>query len=211
LMRRSINPEPRLVVVPHQTHGSRIYVVEPAGVWEGRPGASSFPDCDGLVTSAGGVVIGVSSADCIPLFAFDDASGTLGIAHCGWRGIAAGIVEAMVASLEGAGAGRSGTRFLIGVSIGSCCYEVGHELLGAFSVSEVDECVGKARSEGERRMFDLKKLVARRLAEQGIDRDAVFTDNTCTSCRRDLLCSYRAHGSACGRMYSYLMKRVGER
>jgi YfiH family protein len=197
-MMGNVSPRPARVVIPVQVHGSRVIRIgaEAAQV--------SAPTCDGLVTSDCGVVIGVNTADCIPLIAVDQAARVAGVAHCGWRGIAAGVVESFLNELKAACGGSDlvDTRFLIGASVGPCCYEVGRDFLGAFSKREVAEC---SVSRGGSTAFDLKHLVRSRLAEDGIDQGSVFTDNTCTSCEGETLCSYRASGDACGRMYTFLM------
>jgi YfiH family protein len=208
LVRKNLTPPPGKVVIPVQVHGNRVMRVDAGG------GACEAPTCDGLVTASPGVVVGVNTADCIPLLAVSDGARVVGAVHCGWRGVASGIVRSFVAELraalaEGApagGAGLEGAMFLLGPSVGACCYEVGPDFLDAFGVREAEVC---ATARGGRTRFDLRKLVAMRLAEEGIDRSAVFTDNTCTSCNGDWLCSYRAGGDTCGRMYTYVMIRDG--
>jgi copper oxidase (laccase) domain-containing protein len=220
-MRRNVRPAPREVVIPIQIHGSRVTAVGGDVEAAARVGYMEVPGCDGLVTRAGGVVIGVNTADCIPLFAVNHETRAVGIAHCGWRGIAAGVIENLIESLEavsGAKSGRGGhdredgargwggpggTVYVIGASVGRCCYEVGDDFLERFSADEVKEC--SLGAHGGKTTFDLKMLVRRRLIHQAIDPAAVFTDNTCTSCLSRMLCSYRAAGDACGRMYSFLM------
>jgi copper oxidase (laccase) domain-containing protein len=149
-------------------------------------------------------MIGVNTADCVPLVAVCESARVAGVAHCGWRGISAGIIESFLRGLaEAVGErGLGGMRFVIGPSVGPCCYEVGDDFLRTFSEPEVAECGG---ARGGRSVFDLRRLVGRRLAHGGIDRAAVFADNTCTSCESDVLCSYRAGGKACGRMYTFVM------
>ncbi len=259
-MRRNVRPAPRRIAIPVQIHGSRVTVVGAGGVAGqldrasdsgasngaapvgdpaeavGHGGYLEVPACDGLVTGARGVVIGVNTADCIPLFAVNRETRTVGIAHCGWRGIAAGVVENLIEALgvmslvgrgrdvtegrEGGGdregrgglatedgprgsGGWGGTLYVIGASVGRCCYDVGADLLDRFSDDEVKEC--SSGGCGGKTTFDLKKLVRRRLIHRAIDPAAIFTDNTCTSCLSDMLCSYRVAGDACGRMYSFLL------
>ncbi len=229
-MRRNLSPAPRQVVIPTQIHGNGVTVVHGGGIADRRGRAMNadvlsvaaqadnrveaygereyleVPACDGLVTRARRVVVGVNTADCVPLFAVNQAARTLGIAHCGWRGIAAGVIESMVdvlGAVSGAKSEGAGTIYVIGASVGRCCYEVGDDLLNTFSAVEVRDC--SSRGCGRKATFDLKKLVRRRLTHQGIDPAAIFTDNTCTSCLSGALCSYRAAGAACGRMYSFLM------
>ena len=195
-MASSVSPPPAKVVIPVQVHGNRVVRVDRGGDICGTP------TCDGLVTAEPGVAIGVNTADCVPLLAVSPEPRVVGVAHCGWRGIAAGVVESLIVELEAAGADPHATDFLIGPSVGACCYEVGQDFLDAFSRREVIDC---SRPEGGGVRFDLRRLVRMRLADEGIDRAAVFTDNTCTSCASGSLCSYRAQGDACGRMYTYGM------
>lgn len=202
--RHNVRPAPRKVVIPVQVHGSRVVRAEGCG------DPRETPTCDGLVTAERGVMIGVNTADCVPLVAVSEGARVVGVAHCGWRGIAAGVVESFLEAVEAAVEGVSpeepgglgDVRFLVGVSVGPCCYEVGVDFLSAFSDREVEEC---AETRGGKTVFDLKRLVGLRLLDEGIDRAAVFTDNTCTSCAGDSLCSYRADGDACGRMYTFAM------
>jgi YfiH family protein len=200
---RNIRPAPREVVIPVQVHGSDVVRIGARGA-TGQDAQVSAPTSDGLVTSDCGVVIGVNTADCIPLVAVNEAARVVGVAHCGWRGVAAGVVESFLRELDAAAGstGRGETRFLIGASVGPCCYEVGEDFLSSFSESEIAGC---SVSRGGSTAFDLRRLVRARLAQDGIDQGSVFTDNTCTSCEGDTLASYRAEGDACGRMYTFLM------
>ena len=77
--RRNVNPEPRKVSVPVQVHGSRV-IRERAG-----GGFMEAPTCDGIVTGEPRVLIGVSTADCVPLLAVNEPARVIGVAHCGWR------------------------------------------------------------------------------------------------------------------------------
>ncbi len=203
-VRDHVSPAPRKIVIPVQVHGNRVVRVEGGG------DTCETPTCDGLVTAGRGVMIGVNTADCIPLLAIGEGARVVGVAHCGWRGIAAGVVGRFLGEMRaaaghgagGGGAGVPGMRLLVGASVGVCCYEVGDDFLRAFSEREVGEC---AASRGGRTVFDLKRLVLMRLADEGIDRTAVFTDNTCTSCESRSLSSYRAGGDTCGRMFTFAM------
>lgn len=178
------------VVVPDQIHGSSVFYVDSDHL-------SRNLRCDGLVTQSQGVALGVTVADCIPLIAHDDQGRIAGIAHCGWRGIAAGIVERFVEAFTQRGFNQSDLLFLIGASIGVCCYEVGEDLLTSFGEEEVDlVCIKK----DGKRFMDLKSMVALRLLRNGAKRDRIWLDPTCTSCSSSWLPSYRASKGSCGRM-----------
>jgi copper oxidase (laccase) domain-containing protein len=102
--------------------------------------------------------------------------------HCGWRGLAAGIVATGVEAV-------AGTAAAIGPGIGPCCYEVGPEVLGAFAG------LGEGLASGA--MLDLP-AVARRLLEQaGVQR--VEVAGLCTSCERELFFSHRRDAGTTGR------------
>ena len=82
-------------------------------------------EADVLVTRAPGRVIGILTADCVPVVVRGD--GVVAIAHAGWRGLVGGAIEAAVAAVgEVRGA-------WVGPSIHSCCYEVGPEVIAAFT------------------------------------------------------------------------------
>ena len=155
-----------------------------------------------MVTARPLVALGVSVSDCIPLFGVDPDTGVAGLAHCGWRGIVGGVVEEFLRVLESRSADPEHTAFLIGAGIGPCCYEVGNDLLEHFNRSEVSKYT---QSTGRGVFFDLKAVVASRLVAGGASPGKISIDNTCTSCQKYLLSSYRADGRDCGRMLAFLM------
>jgi copper oxidase (laccase) domain-containing protein len=102
--------------------------------------------------------------------------------HCGWRGLAAGIVARGVAEVQA-------TAAAIGPGIGRCCFEVGTEVLERFAG------LGDGIADG--RMLDLSEVAARLLAEAGVER--VERTDMCTSCEEDLFFSHRRDGGVTGR------------
>jgi YfiH family protein len=147
-------------------------------------------------------MLGITVADCIPLFAVNPEHGVVGLAHCGWRGVASGIVEGFVTHLKDLAAAIEPAHFMLGASVGSCCYEVKHDLLARFSQSEVQRC---AEIREGRTFFDLRSVVVSRLVALGVRPDKISVDMTCTSCKNDVLSSYRASGTECGRMLAVVM------
>jgi YfiH family protein len=199
------------LVVPLQVHGTRILTLRAN---EGRPprSACAEPECaepecaeaDGVVTDCEGLLVGVSVADCLPLVAFDLADGVIAVAHCGWRGIAAGIVEELglaIDRLAGEGAARARTRYLVGASVGACCYEVRDDLLGRFTPDEVRRFTA---TRDHKTFFDLKQVVASRLEARAVRPGDILIDKTCTACNKSQLSSYRREGASCGRMLAVL-------
>ncbi len=144
-----------------------------------RPG-SEIPEVDGHVVRAPGLAPLVFAADCLPVA----LSGPGGVAmlHCGWRGLAGGIVAA---GAEAVGA----TAAAIGPGIGPCCYEVGDEVLDAFSA------LGDGTADG--RMLDLPEVARRLLGEAGVTK--VESAGLCTSCEPQLFFSHRRDHGRTGR------------
>lgn len=193
-LERHLHPNPRRIAVPHQVHSTRVIGIDTVrdGELEG----------DGLVTSTPLTAIGISVSDCVPLFAVDVERGVVGLAHCGWRGVAGGVVEELLGALRSGGSDPALASFLIGAAIGSCCYRVGEDLLACFTTEEVRKF---SRSTERGVLFDLKAVVASRLVAGGARTGKISIDNTCTSCKKYLLSSYRADGRDCGRMLAFLM------
>ncbi len=183
----------RELIVPHQVHGSHISIVSSAG-----PGVLM---CDGLITSQKDLALGISVADCIPLLAFHPGGRVVGVAHCGWRGIASGIVREFCNKIEVMGFAIGEIFFLLGPAIGLCCYEVGEDVLLQFDPSAVGAHSSK---KGERLYLDLKAIVVDELQTQGVEQAKILIDKTCTSCQKSLLTSYRASGPECGRMLAVI-------
>ena len=186
----------RQVVIPRQVHGRDIKTVRAAG---SDAIASNFA-CDGLITDEPKAALGVSVADCIPLFAAGPG-GAIGVAHCGWRGIAAGIVEEFVRALASMKAKSDGATYVIGAGIGRCCYEVREDLLREFPLHEA---VRFSERRGQSIFFDLKQVVAARLMALGVEPAKISIDKTCTACQKYSLSSFRREGAKCGRMLAFL-------
>lgn len=176
-----VGTPPERVAMGWQVHGAELreWEAPPANGGYAAPGAE-LPKVDGHLTAERGVALLVLVADCLPVaLASPDRVAML---HCGWRGLAAGIVENAVARLDGPIAAA------IGPGIGSCCYQVGDEVLEAFG--ELD---GVANG----RMLDLEAVTRRKLAAAGVEQ--VEATGLCTSCRADLFFSHRRDGGVTGR------------
>ncbi len=169
------------IPIGRQVHGAEIARHEgpqmPSPFAE--PG-SEIPEVDGHVTADPGLAPLVFVADCLPVALV--GPGGVSVLHCGWRGLAAGIV-ARGAAAVGAEAAA------IGPGIGPCCYEVGDEVLVAFAG------LGDGIAEG--RMLDLPEVARRLLAQAGVA--AVESADLCTSCEAGLFYSHRRDRGTTGR------------
>jgi len=141
---------------------------------------------DGQVTTTPGVAPLALVADCLPVAVAGD--GAVAVLHAGWRGLAAGIIDAGVRALRELGADGA-LAAAIGPGAGGCCYEAGAEVHEAFAD------VPEAHHGGH---VDLKAVARRRLAEAGVEDVADL--GVCTICSDpDLLFSHRRDRGVTGR------------
>jgi polyphenol oxidase len=146
-----------------QVHGTRV-VVDGQGI----------EDADGQVTTARGVAATVLVADCLPV-ALAGAD-SVGVVHAGWRGLAAGVLEAGV---EATGA----VAAAIGPGIGPCCYEVGDDVRAAFGTQGPT--------------LDLKAVARARLQAAGVQE--IHDCGLCTACDPERFFSHRRDRGVTGR------------
>ncbi len=175
------------IAIGHQVHGAEI------ARWDGPPAVAlddargERAEVDGHVTSARGIGLLVQVADCLPVALA--TPGAVAMVHCGWRGVAAGIVARAVDEL-GAGAAA-----VVGPGIGRCCFEVGPEVVEAFADVPGAATPSPGRADGG--MLDLRAVVEARLRAAGVER--VEHVDLCTHCRDDLFFSHRRDGGVTGR------------
>jgi YfiH family protein len=178
----AVGVEPRNVPIGLQVHKADIAVHE--GPQEpslyAEPGAA-LEEVDGHVVRRPGLAPLVLTADCLPVALA--GPGGVAMLHCGWRGLAAGIVARGALAVEA-------TAAAIGPGIGPCCYEVGAEVLEAFAD------LGEGIADG--RMLDLPEVARRLLARAGIDQ--IESAGLCTFCEADLFFSHRRDKGFTGRM-----------
>jgi polyphenol oxidase len=179
-------------------HGARV--VRPAG-----PG--TYGPADALLTDDPGLVLWFTVADCVPVTLAAGSWRAHG--HCGWRGTAAGILEAMVAELmRSAGVSPQSLRAWAGPGIGPCCFEVGPEVAAIF---DRDALRFESPSGGgpEARIFlDLRAEIALRLRRLGLPPPAITIDTACTACERARFFSHRRDGIPTGRMAAFSFSAI---
>jgi YfiH family protein len=178
----AVGVELRDVPIGLQVHKADIAVhtasQEPSPFAE--PG-TALEEVDGHVVRQAGLAPLVLTADCLPVALA--GPGGIAMLHCGWRGLAAGIVARGAALVEAASAS-------IGPGIGPCCYEVGPEVLEAFAD------LGAGIADG--RMLDLREVARRLLARAGVAQ--VESAGLCTFCEPELFFSHRRDRGHTGRM-----------
>jgi YfiH family protein len=153
---------------------------------------------DAAWTDRRGVVLAVLTADCLPILVCDKRGTKIAVIHAGWRGLAAGVVEAGVRALRTPGAELS---VHLGPGIGPNAYEVGNDVREAF-VARDPLAQDAFRSNGPGRWFaDMYRLARIRLQALGVE--TVSGGEHCTFRERESFYSYRRDGVT-GRMASLL-------
>jgi YfiH family protein len=188
---RALGLEPGRIPIGLQVHGGDLaFHSEPQQPSPFAEPGSALPEVDGHIVSGPGLAPLVFTADCLPIALA--GPGGVAMLHCGWRGLAAGIIA------KGAEA-IAATDAAIGPGIGPCCYEVGDAVLGAFSG------LGDGIAAG--RMLDLSEVAVRLLAEAGVEKVAVA--GLCTSCEVDLFFSHRRDNGRTGRQAGLVWIEAG--
>lgn len=169
------------VAIGRQVHGAELAThAEPQDPSPFSEPGTPISEVDGHVVSAPGFAALVFVADCLPVALA--GPGGAAILHCGWRGLAAGILARGASAVDA-------THAAIGPGIGPCCYEVGDEVLAAFAG------VGEGVASGRR--LDLSEVTRRLLKEAGVTR--IETAGICTSCEAKSFFSHRRDAGRTGR------------
>ncbi len=212
---------PKLLTI-NQIHSSMTRLVRPEDAARTLKG-------DGMMTGEAGLLLGIQTADCIPVLVADRRTRAVAAFHAGWRGTLKRIVEG--------GIGRMRLEFgsrpedliaAIGPGIGQCCYSVGEEVRSEFEsqfeyasklfrdVYDSDPIKEKypllfltARAPGHSNIgpslhLDLVEANRRQLLDAGVAEDAIFVSGECTSCQTGRYFSHRAEHGFTGRMMSVI-------
>ncbi len=176
-----------------QVHGCGVAVLTAA------PAAT--PEADAAVTAAPGVVCAVLTADCLPVLLCSRDGGRVGAVHAGWRGLAAGVLEAAVAAL---GVPPADVLAWLGPAIGPSAFQVGPEVRAAFVETDPGAEEAFVPDGGDRWRADLQALARRRLAACGVEQ--VFGGGPCTHGDPARFYSYRRDGVT-GRMAALIWRK----
>lgn len=190
---------------------------------------------DGLITATPELLLGIQTADCLPVILVDTKRRAVGVFHAGWRGTVKRIVEKGVGEMRR----RFGTMprdlyAAIGPGVHGCCYRVGEEVRDHFESQfaysaklfrerkETSEIHQKypllfltARAPGHSQLpkqifLDLVEANRRQLLDAGISGKNISASELCTVCRNDLLFSYRAENGVTGRLMAVAGIRAGQ-
>jgi YfiH family protein len=209
--------KPWPLITPRQIHSDLIHHVS-------KPPKNPLTG-DGVITSTPGILLGIQTADCLPVILVDTKRKAVGVFHAGWRGTVKRIVEKGAGEmLRYFGTLPGDLKAAIGPGIHDCCYAVGPEVRDHFNsqfeyapklfheVEEFDEVREKypmlfltARAPGHSEMpkkiyLDLAEANRRQLLAVGVPAKNISVSKLCTSCHPEQLFSYRADKTVTGRM-----------
>jgi YfiH family protein len=175
----------------HQVHGNAVQ----AAPWTGTP------EADVAVAERPGDILGIETADCLPVLLVDPRTRHVAAAHAGWRGTVARAAVAALNALVARGSRPEDVIAALGPCNGPCCYEVGEELRAEFGPDGA--AFFRAGPRG-RPHLDVRAANVAQLVAAGVPAAQIHQVDDCTSCRPDLYHSYRREGRGGGRMISFV-------
>jgi YfiH family protein len=179
------------LLLMRQVHGVTVV----SAPWE------ESPEADAALATEPGLLLGIATADCLPVLLVDPVRHAVAAAHAGWRGTAGRVAARTVEALVAAGSRPEDLLAALGPGIGPCCYEVGEDVRVAFGPGA--EPFFRAGPRG-RAHLDLRRANGRQLEGAGLPLERIHLVEDCTSCRKDLYYSYRRDGTGAGRMISFV-------
>ena len=208
------------LVLLRQIHSGIVYRIE-----KGQPAASVLHAGDGMITAKQAILLGILTADCLPVLVADVRQRVVAAFHAGWRGTVARIVERGVGRMRAEfGSKPADLTAAIGPGIGGCCYAIGDEVRSEFDsqfaysdrlfreVYDLDPIKEKypmlfltARAPGHSNLgpsthLDLAEANRRQLLDAGVSNGEIHTLGLCTACHPKQFFSHRAEQGFAGRM-----------
>lgn len=188
------------LVMMEQVHGSKIKAVGK------RDKGKVIEKVDGLITDQKGIFLGVNTADCLPLLFYDPKKKIVGIAHVGWKGALARIIQRAVEEMKTLGSFPHDIIVGIGPHIGGCCYTIPKERARKFK-KEFGDLPGMVYKDREGIHLDLAVPIVVQLIKLGIKKENIAVALTCTSCQNNEFFSYRQENKR--RTYGEMLGVIG--
>lgn len=191
------------IVTVKQIHSSDSHIVESLS-----KSKETLVSCDAILTKTENILLGIQTADCLPVLIADPKHRAVVGVHAGWRGTLSRIVEKSIARLiQTYGSSPSDCLVATGPAIGQCCFEIGPEVEEAFQqeFSYGNKLFSQHQPNGKSNM-DLRLANEEQLLEIGIKKGNIFHWSDCTRCKMDLYFSYRGEiaTGAVGRLLSVI-------
>lgn len=171
LAREAVLPGSTLVTL-HQVHSADVVTVTEPIADDARPSA------DAMVCNRPGLLLGILTADCVPVLFADSTAGVIGAAHAGWKGALGGVTDSVLAAMEKLGARRDRIGCAIGPCIARASYEVTDQFTEPFLRSDSDNERFFSAGRPGHQQFDIEAYVVARLAQAGVTRIEALGEDT---------------------------------
>lgn len=175
--------EPQKLCSLYQVHGNQVVHVDAS--WD----AAQRPKADAMVSSTPGYMLGILTADCVPVLFADAKAGVVACAHAGWKGAIGGVLEATIAAMEKLGGKSSDIHAAIGPAIGKASYEINDVFRDTFLARSEKNTVFFTPVRSGHWLFDIKGFVRSILDLQGLH--AINQLENDTYIEEDAFFSYR--------------------
>lgn len=182
LARDAVLPRASLVTV-RQVHSPEVLTVTAPIAEDDRPAA------DALVTDRSGLLLGILTADCVPILFADAQAGVVGAAHAGWKGALHGVTDATIAAMDALGASVETIACAIGPCIGRASYEVSEAFADPFLAEDGGNERFFSAGQPGHLQFDIAAYVAARLGRAGVTKVEMLDEDTYS--QPDRFFSYR--------------------
>jgi len=161
------------LVTVHQIHSADAVIVNEAFADDARPHA------DAIVTDRPGLLLGILTADCVPILFADSGAGVIAAAHAGWKGAIGGVTDDTIAAMERLGADRQHIVAAIGPCIARASYEVDAAFVNRFEAADpANERFFTEGARADHAQFDIEAYVLNRLATAGLTRIIALGEDT---------------------------------
>ncbi|MDD3679764.1 MAG: peptidoglycan editing factor PgeF [Candidatus Shapirobacteria bacterium] len=179
------------LVWARQVHGNQVALINQTNNKQPINGA------DGLISREKNLVLGVRSADCLPIIYFEPKKEIIGIAHAGWRGVLSGLPKEMISIITSLGGESQNIIIGIGPHIKACCYCVDQDIANQFKKKYSH---ARLINRSEKFLLNLAAICQKQFEETGIRKNHIQISNICTFCQSDQWWSRRRDGENCGNM-----------
>ncbi|MBR4829047.1 MAG: peptidoglycan editing factor PgeF [Muribaculaceae bacterium] len=197
------------LVMPRQTHSCNVLTIdEHFRAMDIDMQERTLEGVDALVTSLRGIVIGVNTADCVPIVMVDGQAGVIAAVHAGWRGTVGRVAAAAVSEMCRQGASAEHVQAVMGPSICQNCFEVGDEVVDAFKQAHFDlDAIVKRNAATGKAHIDLRVANLDVLAAVGVSIENIVMAAHCSRCEHERFFSARRLGIASGRTFTGIIRK----
>ena len=193
---QNFNTEASRMVILSQIHGNIVHVIDSKNVEEyefSEIDKSMRKEGDAIITNIPGVLIGVNTADCVPILIVDNKKKYIAVIHAGWKGAVAGVIESTMMKLKELGC--NDLSCAMGPSIQKKSFEVGHDVLNKVGRKYISVSNKKV-------LFDLPFYVLEKLMKLGASEVSKINTDTFSN---EAYFSYRRQRGVCGLQFSGIM------